>query len=114
MSIDLVRHGRQIRLPEIGEAGQERLSASEAVLHTEGDAREIEASYLAGAGVRVGAEASVPASADGPESSRRAYAELLATLGLRDPAARSVADGALRALLTMREILGIEGTKGAQ
>ena len=38
---DGVRHGRQIRLPEIGAEGQDRLDATEAVLGGAHDAREI-------------------------------------------------------------------------
>jgi molybdopterin/thiamine biosynthesis adenylyltransferase len=112
MTIDRVRHGRQIRLPEIGEAGQERLAASEVVLSAAGDAREIEAAYLARAGVRVvddanaEAKAKTKADADGTAKLR---AEALASLGIRDSVARETADGALRALLAMRKILGIEG-----
>lgn len=108
MTIDRVRHGRQIRLPEIGEAGQERLAASEVVLCGAGDAREIEAAYLARAGVRVvdDANAGRRADADGAAKPR---ADALASLGIRDAVARETADGALRALFAMRKILGIEG-----
>ena len=107
MAIDHDRHGRQIRLPEIGEAGQARLLAAEVTLGGAGDAREIERAYLRGAGVRV-SEAGAPR----PPAEAKAYAELLATLGLRDRAARDVGDGALRALIAMRAVLGIGGDGG--
>jgi molybdopterin/thiamine biosynthesis adenylyltransferase len=107
MTIDHVRHGRQIRLPEIGEAGQERLASSEVTLGGVGDAREVEAAYLRAAGVDLREKGKPPTSADA-----RAHAALLATLGMTDRAARDVADGALRALVAMRAILGIRGDAG--
>jgi hypothetical protein len=116
MSIDRVRHGRQIRLPEIGEAGQERLSASEVVLQGEGDAREVEAAYLARSGVRVIDDAAAAAKASakaGANGDAKIYADALASLSMRDTAARDVAEGALRALLAMRKLLAIEGDGGA-
>jgi hypothetical protein len=116
MAIDRVRHGRQVRLPEIGEAGQERLVASEAILSGSAYARETEAAYLARAGVRVvddanaAAKAKTKAEADG---SAAVHTFALESLGTRDVVAREAADGALRALLAMRKILGIEGPAGA-
>jgi hypothetical protein len=113
VTVDRVRYGRQIRLPEIGEAGQERLGASEVALGGRGDAREIETSYLRAAGVRV-SEASValtspPAALPlGPAE----YTALLGTLGVQDRAARDVADGALRALLAMRALVGVGASGG--
>jgi hypothetical protein len=115
MKLDPVRHGRQIRLAEIGEAGQERLLAAEVVLGAAGDAREIEAAYVARAGMRVvddareDAKAKARAEADGTEAIRKAA---LAALGLRDSKALDVADGALRALLAMRKALGIGSGAG--
>jgi hypothetical protein len=115
MAIDLVRHGRQIRLPEIGEAGQERLNATDAVLGAVGDAREVEAAYVARSGMRVVDDARADAKekaralADGQTA---AQAEVLASLGIRDPKALEIADGALRALLAMRKALGIDGAGG--
>lgn len=109
MSIDVVRHGRQIRLPEIGEAGQERLCASEVAVQSSNDAREIEAEYLTRSGIRVVAAPSAPAapaaSANGGTAARD---EVLASLGVRDAAARDVAVGALSALVAIRGVLGIE------
>ena len=100
MSIDHVRYGRQIRLAEIGEAGQARLDASEVVPRAVGVARDIEMTYLKRAGAKV---------LDNPEANAdaTAHAAALATLGIRDSEARLVAEGALRALEAMRKILGI-------
>ena len=109
------RYGRQIRLPEIGEAGQARLMASEVVLGGSGDVRTVEAAYVARAGIRVvddataEAKALATAVADGTD---KLHADALASLGLKDSVAREVGDGALRALLAMRKILGIEGAGG--
>lgn len=111
-----VRYGRQIRLPEIGEAGQALLCASEVVLRGAGDARTVEASYLARAGIRVvddvGAEnkAKAKALADGSE---QVGAAALVALALKDSAAREVGEGALRALLAMRKVLGMTGEETA-
>lgn len=115
MTLDRVRHGRQIRLPEIGEAGQERLLATDVVLGAVGDAREIEAAYAARSGMHVVDDARADAkertkqAADGQASAR---AVVLASLGISDPKALEVADGALRALLAMRKAVGVDGTGG--
>lgn len=108
------RHGRQIRLPEVGEEGQARLEASEVVLGGAGDAREIEATYLRAAGVKV-REAHPNASARTrakamPEE--KTSTDAVKALGIRDPAAREVAEGAMRALVAMRTALGVSGAKG--
>lgn len=99
MAIDRNRHGRQIRLPEIGEAGQERLVAAEVVLTGAGHAREIEAAYLGAAGVKV---RDVAGTLDDPDAKAR-----VASLGLSVPETRAVADGAMRALIAMRALLGV-------
>lgn len=110
MSIDRVRHGRQIRLAEIGEAGQERLRAADVVLSAAGDAREIEAAYVARAGMHViddeqlAAKEKAKAQADGAAAEQ---AKALVSLGIVDVKARDVADGALRALIAMRKALGV-------
>jgi hypothetical protein len=116
MTIDRVRHGRQIRLAEIGEAGQERLAESAVVLGGTGDVREVEAAYLARSGVRVVDDATAAAKAKSRAASEGApdlRAATLTSLGIRDSFARDVADGAIRALLAMRKILDIEGNGGA-
>lgn len=115
MTLDRVRHGRQIRLPEIGEAGQERLLTTDVVLGSAGDAREIEAAYVARSGMHVVDDARADVkektkeAADGQATARAA---VLASLGVRDPRALEVAEGALRALLAMRKALGIDGAGG--
>jgi len=103
-SNDQVRYERQIRLPEVGEAGQARLAASAIVLRAAGPAQEIEATYLkrAGASVTEGTPAERETAVDA-----KAHATALAGLGVRDSEARVVAEGALRALEAMREILGL-------
>jgi molybdopterin/thiamine biosynthesis adenylyltransferase len=110
------RYGRQVRLPEIGEAGQARLLASEVVIGGAGDARTVEAAYVARAGSRVVDDAKAEALAltkaiaDGSEKTR---ADVFASLGLKDVSVREVGDGALRALLAMRKILGmVDGAGG--
>ncbi len=129
-----LHHQRQISLPEIGEAGQERLESSEVVLTASGDARDVEATYLRLAGVivvdhgepkvsaktktRSARKPSLKPSTNTKLSARalakanaRAQADVangaLEQLGLRAQAARDVADGALRALVGMRAVLGI-------
>ena len=115
MAIDRVRYGRQIRLAEIGEAGQERLLATEVVLGGVGDAREIEASYVARTGMhviddaRADAKEKAKALADGQAAARAA---VLASFGIADTKALDVADGALRALVAMRKALGMDSSGG--
>ena len=109
------RYGRQIRLPEIGEAGQARLMTSHVVLGGAGDARTVEAAYVARAGMHVVDDASAEAKESAKalaDGSDRLYAETLASLGLKDSVAREVGDGALRALLAMRKVLGVDGAGG--
>ena len=109
--VDLARHGRQIRLPEVGEAGQERLEASEVVLGGEGDARDVEGAYLRAAGVKV-REAYGSVSARTRAKARpdeKTALDAVHALGVRDVAAREVASGAMRALVAMRTILNVTG-----
>ncbi|MCL2778575.1 MAG: hypothetical protein FWD73_11270 [Polyangiaceae bacterium] len=98
------RYVRQVRVAEIGEAGQARLAASLVVLQGQGFAREIEEMYLRLAGVPIAPLAAPSAGAD-------AANELLpvdaSSLGIENAAARDVAAGAWRALVAMRQILGI-------
>jgi hypothetical protein len=89
------RHARQVILPEIGEAGQARIEAGSAVVDA-GRSGEIEALYLAGAGVgRI-----VVADAASASDARGA-----APFDVRDEAARDVALGAWRALATLRALV---------
>ncbi len=107
MAVDRVLHSRQMRVPEIGERGQERLNAGELALVTTGDARSIEGAYLRAAGVGVAAEA---VSARDLSIARRSSRtrELLETLSIEDPHARAVAEGALGALVGIAALLGRE------
>ena len=90
---DRLRYTRQTRLPEIGETGQARLAAATVSARTEGFARSIETAYLRAAGVgRI-------------EEDDTGEVVEVAALGIRDPAAREVAEGALAALVTMRKVL---------
>jgi hypothetical protein len=50
----LQRYARQLLLPEIGGAGQERLLAARVDVHGEGPAADLLRTYLAAAGVSVG------------------------------------------------------------
>ena len=79
-----------------------------------GDAREVEASYLRLAGAKV-REAYPSASAKAKAKTRpdeKLATDALKALGIRDLAARDVAEGAMRALVAMRTILGVSGAKG--
>lgn len=109
MSVDRARHGRQIRLAEIGEAGQARLASAHAVLRSSGAARTIETAYLRAAGVGVDDvdAGDAAAAAGGASGGADAVLRQEETLGLTDPTARDVARGALAALIAMREILGV-------
>jgi hypothetical protein len=87
-----VRFGRQMKLAEIGEAGQARLERAAIALGAEGFTRTIEKAYLERAGAQVagdGARVSVDPS----------------MLGLRHEAAKEVGEGALRALAAIREVI---------
>jgi hypothetical protein len=92
--VDLLRHGRQVRLREVGVVGQERLGATCAALGGDGEARLVERAYLlaAGADVRDGDGTGAPPLPAAWES-----------LGLRNAGAREVGEGAMRALCTFRQ-----------
>ncbi|HQY62103.1 MAG: hypothetical protein IPF92_02065 [Myxococcales bacterium] len=82
---------RQMTLPEVGTAGQERLAAARVTVPDDGSlAREIEARYLRGAGCTV---------APGPASEVR-------PLGLSS-GPEAVGQGALAALVALRAALGL-------
>jgi hypothetical protein len=108
------RHGRQVRLLEVGAAGQARIARACVDVGIDGFAGEVAASYLAGAGVgcvRV-RDASLADSvrAIDPEV-RTEVASALAVeppdvdLGLRDPVARDLGRGAALALRALRAVL---------
>lgn len=90
--VSMSRYGRQIRLADVGAHGQAKLEGATVRLATTGHAREIEARYLAAAGLKVSDRA-----ADQPRS--------LPDLGLRHEAARDVAAGSYAALLSIRDVL---------
>jgi hypothetical protein len=94
---DRKRYGRQIRLSEIGEAGQARLCAAAVRPSAVGFARTIEERYLRAAGLRL-----APTSAEATNADADVDAS---TLGLRHAAAREIGDGALRALKAIRSAL---------
>jgi hypothetical protein len=98
----MARYTRQSRLVEVGERGQARLMATHVRVPAEGLAHEIEARYLAGAGlqvVRAPREEAVVRDVD-PEPGH-AFA---------DPAAREVAEGARRALDAILRALHVPAT----
>jgi hypothetical protein len=82
-------------LPEIGEAGQARLEGARVRPCGDGFSGTIEARYLRAAGIVVD-EAAGEGSGVSPGE-----------LGLHDASAREVGEGALRALVAMRAILGV-------
>jgi hypothetical protein len=107
-SLDRRRYGRQIRLAEIGEAGQAKLCAAKAAPRNTGLAGAVEVRYLAGAGVEVRPVARAPASRESHAGDTASPSEpAVADLGLRHPAAREVAAGALAALDVIRAALGL-------
>ena len=92
--MDRLRYTRQIRLPEIGEAGQARLAAAKVALSAKDeDTQALELGYLQAAGVTV-------------VEGERDLAVDVEALGLKDPAARAVGEGALRALVAIKESVG--------
>ncbi|MDB4994655.1 MAG: hypothetical protein JWM74_2087 [Myxococcaceae bacterium] len=86
----VARYTRQSRLADVGERGQERLLGTQARVPEGGLAHEIEARYLAAAGVKVvrAPRAEGAALEVDPEPGHM----------FADPAARAVAEGARRAL----------------
>jgi len=91
------RYVRQTRLAEIGDAGQARLAAHTVALGGDGFARWLEDRYLTQAGVMLRA----------PRGQGEAAPVDVGALGLTHPAAREVAEGAIRALAELRAGLGI-------
>jgi hypothetical protein len=115
MTMSAYRHTRQVRLAEVGEAGQSRLAAAEVEVRSAGFAGEVEARYLAGAGVgalRVASEVHMAAARAMDASVRlelgsvSAAPELPPGLASLEGAAREVAEGAYRALAGVRAALG--------
>lgn len=84
------RYGRQIRLADVGEAGQAKLCAAKVGLMTQGEARDIEECYLRLAGVGI---------------TEDVQAETSPALDFRHPVARAIGGGAFAALASIRKIL---------
>ncbi len=111
------RHSRQTRLLEVGEAGQARLAGAGALVVADGLEGEVQARYLAGAGVgtlHVLRDGPARAAAEVDASVRVVRGEKLRAasppppeLGIRDGAARDVAAGAWRALDDLKALLGL-------
>jgi hypothetical protein len=108
-----VRHTRQVRLAEVGDAGQARIGATTAHVEAEGLAGAVEARYLAGAGVvkiattsdAIGdAARAVDARVDPSPRVHLGRGEP-PPFAFRDPAARDVAMGAWRALVHVRRAI---------
>jgi hypothetical protein len=117
--VSAIRYTRQVRLAEVGEAGQARLRESELAVRGGGVAGAIEARYLAGAGVgslrvRDALQEEAARAVDGDVRVRvddraGALEERSPLDALRmDPAAYDVAIGAWRALDALREVLGVK------
>lgn len=103
MAIDRRRHGRQIKLREIGDAGQEKLVSSTVALVGAGFARLVEERYVHGAGIGVAVDGASSPDAD----ARMASALERVGLGLRHEASREIAEGAFRALVHVRTALEV-------
>jgi hypothetical protein len=110
-----VRHTRQVRLAEVGDAGQARIGATTAHVEAEGLAGAVEARYLAGAGVvKIATTSDAIGDAARAEDAR---VEIVPAprvhlgrgepppFAFRDPAARDVAMGAWRALVHVRRAI---------
>jgi hypothetical protein len=95
---DRVRFARQIRVPEIGLDGQERLCQATALLGGAGLAGELERTYLKRCGVRLARESRAG-------SSDVSIDELRNHLGIRHEVAAEIAEGSLRALMVVRSIV---------
>jgi hypothetical protein len=108
-----MRHGRQIRLREVGEDGQARIARARPRVLAVGLAGEVEARYLAGAGVA----AFVVADDRAARAARAVDARATVTVEpafappsplpfeVEDASARAVAEGAWRALLVLRKAI---------
>ena len=114
-----LRHSRQMKLIEIGDAGQARIAAASVDVRGSGPAAAVEARYLAGAGVgelRVESDAIAEAARAIDRAVVVVVDSSLTTMpggddgvvtafGLRDASARAVASGAHRALVRLRRAL---------
>ena len=94
------RYERQIRLADVGERGQAKLCAAKVAIGSQGFARTIEHRYVVSAGM---SDTDADPTVDPALVDRVAIVE---ALWLRHPAARDVAEGALRARAAVRLALG--------
>lgn len=93
------RHGRQIRLADIGAEGQARLCASSVVLRSDGLTRAVEERYVRSSGI------DIVDAAPTVDPARIDHDADASALGMRHAPAREVAEGALRALAAFRAAL---------
>jgi hypothetical protein len=89
------RFVRQVLLPEIGEAGQQRLLAASAAVAGDGLAHEVASRYATGAGFGGLGPGAIDVDALAPADR------------ITDPSARQVLAGARAALAEMRRALGV-------
>ena len=94
------RYERQTRLADIGLGGQVKLCAAKVAIRSQGFARTIEHRYVVASGMT---ESAAETTVDPSRVDRTAD---VTALGLRNDAARDVAEGALRALSAIRIALG--------
>jgi hypothetical protein len=113
----LDRHGRQIRLAEVGSTGQKRILEATVDVAVGGLAAEVAARYLAGAGVGCIRVRSTALAAAATAVDPAVRVEVDSGSGhedvgvhpeshdFRDPVAREVAEGARAALRAIRAVL---------
>lgn len=107
------RYRRQSILPEIGEAGQKRLEATVVRIEGGSTADDVAATYLRRAGVDVRRVSAFGAADLGSGNEaidvalRQRAGESVEALGILDPAARDIAEGALLALGVLRSALDV-------
>jgi hypothetical protein len=108
------RYGRQVRLAEVGAAGQARIERARVDVRVDGLAADVAARYLAGAGVGCvcvrGQALAEAARAIAPGvrvdiDPTLAPADQAMAFDLRDPCARDLARGAHAALCALRAVL---------
>lgn len=109
-----MRHGRQVRLAEVGEAGQNRLAGARVAVTADGFAGDIATRYLAGAGcgslrvkspdLAAAARATDPSAQVAVDPSLDVEAET-PVYPWRRQAAAELASGAHLALRVLRELL---------
>jgi len=105
------RHGRQIRLREVGPSGQLQIGRASVDVPLSGIAAEVAVRYLAGAGVGVvrvrdrqlaELAGAIDPAVEVEVDARLEASDVSTTFGLQDPASRDVALGAFVALRALR------------